>query len=199
MTRPLVVLASGGLDSTVLLAWALKRGPVVALVFETKARPRGERGAERAVFRHLGLREVHRVHAPTGVADWRQGSASRNYVPGRNLFLHASALLLARRVGASGVAAGHLGSDGRSFRDATPAFFRRLEALANAGRARGEDKLRILTPFLAMDKAAVVRLGRRLGAPLDLTWSCYRDGAAPCGRCVACRERAAALMPAAAR
>jgi 7-cyano-7-deazaguanine synthase len=53
--------------------------------------------------------------------------------------------------------------------------------------------VRIELPFAALTDRQVARLGRRLGVPLDLTWSCYRDGAEPCGRCPACRDRRDAL------
>ena len=86
---------------------------------------------------------------------------------------------------ARAVVAGHNKSDASHFPDARGAFFRRLRALS--------DGVRILCPFSAMTDAQVVRLGGRLGVPLDLTWSCYRDGPAPCGRCPACRDRRAAL------
>ena len=77
--------------------------------------------------------------------------------------------------------AGHNLSDAASFDDATPSYFRRIESLG-----RG---IRILLPFARYTDADVIALGTRLGVPLGLTWSCYRDGARPCRRCSACRGR----------
>jgi 7-cyano-7-deazaguanine synthase len=102
-------------------------------------------------------------------------------MPARNLVYHAIALSLAEERGAEVVVAGHNRSDAASFADARPEFFRRLERL-NGGP-------RIVLPFAGLSDAGVIRLARRLGAPLDLTWSCYRDGARPCRRCAACRGR----------
>ena len=83
--------------------------------------------------------------------------------------------------GASAVVAGHNRSDAGIFEDARPGFFRRLERL-NGG-------VRIVLPFRRLTDAEVIRRARRLGAPLELTWSCYRDGPRPCRRCSACRGR----------
>jgi 7-cyano-7-deazaguanine synthase len=77
--------------------------------------------------------------------------------------------------------AGHNRSDAEAFDDARPAFFRRLEGL-NGG-------VRIRLPLARLTDAEVIGRGLRLGAPLGLTWSCYRDGRAPCRRCSACRGR----------
>ena len=48
----------------------------------------------------------------------------------------------------------------------------------------------MLAPLLRLDKKGIVRLARRVGAPLELTWSCYAGGARPCGACDSCRLRA---------
>ena len=52
------------------------------------------------------------------------------------------------------------------------------------------DPIAIVTPLIESTKADIVRLGLELGAPLALTWSCYRGEATPCGRCDACALRA---------
>jgi 7-cyano-7-deazaguanine synthase len=191
-----VVLYSGGLDSTVLLAWALRRGPVATLTLDHPQRPRGEREAAGALLDHFRVRRRHTLAYPTGVPTWIRGGTARGHVPGRNLFQTTAALLLARRLGARWVVAGHLRTDGQSFGDARRPFFDALEELADADRPSRTAHVGILTPFLGLDKAALVGLGRSWQVPLEATWSCYRDGEAPCGTCVACRERARAFTAA---
>lgn len=172
--RKAVTLVSGGIDSAVALAWAQERYQVTALSFEIAGRPRGEAKACEAVIRRARVPHV-RVKTP-----FLKPRAS-GYVPARNLVYHAIALSIAEEQGAAAVVAGHNGSDATAFEDARPAYFRRVESLGNG--------VRILLPFARSTDAEVIALGARLGVPLGLTWSCYRDGARPCRRCSACRGR----------
>jgi 7-cyano-7-deazaguanine synthase len=174
-----VVLVSGGIDSAVALFWARERfARLLAVSFDGAGRPRGEARACAALVRRAGVRHL-RVPAP-----YLRPRAS-GYVPARNLVFHAIALSIAEDAGARAVVAGHNRSDAGMFADARPGFFRRLERL-NGG-------VRILLPFAGLTDAQVIRRGVALGAPLDLTWSCYRDGPRPCGRCSACRGRIESL------
>ncbi|MEK6544187.1 MAG: 7-cyano-7-deazaguanine synthase, partial [Elusimicrobiota bacterium] len=49
--------------------------------------------------------------------------------------------------------------------------------------------IKILTPLIRLDKAGIVRLARRLGVPVERTWSCYSGGKTPCLRCDSCKLR----------
>jgi 7-cyano-7-deazaguanine synthase len=172
--RKAVVLVSGGIDSAVALAWAKERFDVTALSYEVAGRPRPEARAcallaKRAKTRLLRVPTPFLRPRPSG------------YVPARNLVFHAIALSIAEDLGAEAVIAGHNLSDAAAFDDARPSYLRRVESLG-----RG---IRILLPFARYTDAEVIALGRRLGVPLELTWSCYRDAARPCRRCSACRGR----------
>lgn len=195
-----LVLLSGGPDSAVLLAWAKRRGPVAILEMDYPGRPAKERQAAARLTRHYKIRERYQAtlaHQPGTVVV--RGRRDRGYIPGRNLAFHANALSAARQAGAARIAAGHLGGDGESFRDARRGFFDALEHLANRSRQAGEPRVLVLTPFAAATKADVWRQGLDWGVPLAETWSCQRDGPRPCGRCEGCRERADAATAAAAR
>ena len=172
--RKAVVLVSGGIDSAVALAWAKERFHVTALSCEVAGRPRREAKACAAVAKRAKARLIR---VPTPFLRPRDSG----YVPARNLVFHAIALSVAEGLGAEAVVAGHNLSDASHFDDARPSYFRRVESLG-----RG---IRILLPFARYTDADVIALGTRLGVPLGLTWSCYRDGARPCRRCSACRGR----------
>ena len=169
-----IVLVSGGIDSAAALWWARERYRVTALSFDGAARPGGEVKACEAVVKRAGVPHI-RVPAP-----FLRPRAS-GYVPARNLVMHSAAMSIAEDRGAGAVVAGHNRTDAGIFEDARPAFFRRLERL-NGGA-------RIVLPFARMTDAGVIAEASRLGVPLGLTWSCYRDGARPCRRCSACRGR----------
>ena len=176
-----VVLVSGGIDSAVALGWARRRYRPIALSFDVPGRPRGEARACEAVLAAAGVPH-HRVSLPF------LRSRADGWIAGRNLVFHAVASSLASRWRVRTVVAGHNASDARHFLDARPAFF--------SGLRRIVERVRIVLPFAEMTDADVALLGVRLDVPLGLTWSCYRDGARPCGRCAACRERRAALRAA---
>jgi 7-cyano-7-deazaguanine synthase len=107
------------------------------------------------------------------------------YLEGRNLVLIAKTAVLAPRLGADRLVLGLL--EGNPFPDATPEFLAAMTAAVSLGL---KHPLTIATPFSTMHKEDVIRLGRSLGVPLELTLSCANstDGA-PCGRCSKCRER----------
>jgi 7-cyano-7-deazaguanine synthase len=172
--RKAVVLVSGGIDSAVALAWAKERYRVTALSFEVAGRPRREAAACAAIAKRAGA-VLLRVKLPF------LRPRSSGYAPARNLVFHAIALSIAEDRGAEAVVAGHNLSDASWFEDARPAYFRRVESLG-----RG---VRIVLPFARYTDADVITLGVRLGVPLHVTWTCYRDGARPCRRCSACRGR----------
>jgi 7-cyano-7-deazaguanine synthase len=172
--RKAIVLVSGGIDSAAALWWAKSRFHPTALSFDGRNRPRGEVRACARLVRAAGVPHF-RVPAPY------LRSEPSGYVPARNLVIHSIAISIAETLGAVAVVAGHNRSDARIFKDARPGFFRRLEQL-NGGT-------RILLPFAGRTDAEVILEATRLGVPLDLTWSCYRDGRRPCGRCSACRGR----------
>ena len=114
------------------------------------------------------------------------------YVPARNLIFLSVAMGIAEARDADAVYLGINALDYSGYPDCRPEFvesFRRTAALALKRGVEGRP-VDIVTPLIDLTKADIVRLGLEVGAPLELTWSCYLGGDRPCGECDACRLRA---------
>ncbi|MBI3288289.1 MAG: 7-cyano-7-deazaguanine synthase QueC [Elusimicrobia bacterium] len=210
MSRAAVVLLSGGLDSTTSLYWAKSRGyRCVALSVRYGQRHLRELKAARAVARGAGvpLHEVElrlpwlggssltnaRLRLPDlPLAKIGRGGVPSTYVPGRNTIFLALATSLADAVGAGAIVIGANALDYSGYPDCRPPFLGAFSKVAKLGTKRGATgkPLAVLAPLLRLDKKGVVRLARKVGAPLELTWSCYAGGSRPCGRCDSCKLRA---------
>ena len=112
------------------------------------------------------------------------------YVPFRNANLLAAAASWAEVLGAEAIFVGAVEEDSSGYPDCRREFYDAFEGAIDAG-TRPETSIRIITPIIALQKGDIVRRGLALGAPLDLTWSCYRNSDKPCGNCDSCalRER----------
>jgi 7-cyano-7-deazaguanine synthase len=196
------VLFSGGLDSAVLLARELEDGPVQPI--HVRAGLAWEEAEARAIRRILAAPpfagrvapsvtlaiDMRDVYPPTHWAVTGHPPAYNTpdedvYLEGRNIVLISKAAILCARLRIDRLALGLLSSN--PFPDATPAFF---DAMARAMSLGLQWKLTIATPLSTMHKADVIRMGRKLHVPLELTLSCMNpSGDKPCGRCSKCRER----------
>ena len=106
------------------------------------------------------------------------------YVPFRNAHFLAVAVSWAEVLGAEKVYIGAVEPDSSGYPDCRPAYYRAFNEVIRAGTKEG--KIEIVTPLIAMRKAEIVRLGLELGAPFDLTWSCYSREDQACGVCDSC-------------
>ena len=205
-----VVLASGGLDSTVTAALAREAGHELlwltvdygqrhAIEVERARQVAAAMGAAKHTVLMLNLRALA-GSALTGdlpvPKDRHSAERSRGipvtYVPGRNLVLLSLAAAHAEAEGASLIYFGANVLDYSGYPDCRPEFIRAFEAAVNAGtKAAAEGAtLRVHAPLLEMTKADIIRTGIRLGAPLHLTHSCYDPvGDLACGRCDSCLIR----------
>ncbi|MFB3814721.1 MAG: 7-cyano-7-deazaguanine synthase QueC [Terriglobales bacterium] len=118
------------------------------------------------------------------------------YVPFRNANLLAAAVSWAEVLGAEKVFAGAVEQDSSGYPDCRPAFYRAFNEVIRAGTREG--RIEVLTPLIAMRKAEIVRLGLEVGAPFDLTWSCYSREDRACGVCESCVLRLRAFAEAGA-
>jgi 7-cyano-7-deazaguanine synthase len=211
MSKKAVVLFSGGLDSTTALCWALSRGyKCLAVSFNYGQRHARENAAARAIARRLGVKlyeiklafpwfaSCSLVNRKLKLPDVKlskigaKAAIPSTYVPGRNLVFAAAGFSLADAEHASAVVLGPNVVDYSGYPDCRPQFYRALQKAAAFGTRSGAGgkKIKLLTPLIRLSKAGIIKLAARLEAPLELTWSCYRGGTAPCGRCDSCKLRA---------
>ena len=118
-----------------------------------------------------------------------QESAEAVWVPGRNLVLIAIGAAWAEKLGAGRLVTGFNAEEAATFPDNSREF---VEVAGKALGYSSNGRVKLLAPLAGLDKSGIVKLGRCLGVPLELAWSCYRGGETPCGRCESCQRRAAA-------
>lgn len=205
-----VVLLSGGLDSTTVLAHAISQGyEVVALTVQYGQRHSREINSAKAVARHYGIEQhvmldldlsylrksaltSREVEVP--VRESAEGIGDEipvTYVPARNLLMLSLAAGLCETEGGQAIFIGANSVDFSGYPDCRPEFFRAFEEVLRVGTKAGVESrpIWIEAPILRMSKADIVRLARKLNAPLELTWSCYNGGEAACGHCESCLLR----------
>jgi 7-cyano-7-deazaguanine synthase len=119
------------------------------------------------------------------------------YVPFRNAHFLAVAVSWAEVLGAAKVYIGAVEPDSSGYPDCRPAYYRAFNEVVRLGTKDGQ--IEIVTPLIAMPKAEIVRLGLELGAPFDLTWSCYSREDRACGVCDSCLLRLRAFATAGAK
>ncbi|MFI5231007.1 MAG: 7-cyano-7-deazaguanine synthase QueC [Gemmatimonadales bacterium] len=210
--RPAVLLLSGGLDSTTLLALATSEGYAVsALTFRYGQRHGVEIERARAaaakyrVLRHvvadIDMRQFG-GSALTSDIDVPKDRSARElghgipvtYVPARNTIFLSFALAWAEVLGSTEIFIGVNALDYSGYPDCRPEFIRAFEAmakLATKAGVEGTGPVSVRTPLMAMTKREIIALGLSLGVDYAMTTSCYDpapDGAA-CGRCDACQLR----------
>ena len=116
------------------------------------------------------------------------------YVPFRNAHFLAVAVSWAEVLGATKVYIGAVEPDSSGYPDCRPAYYEAFNRVVKMGTKEGN--IEIVTPLIAMRKAEIVRLGLELGAPFDLTWSCYSREDRACGVCDSCSLRLRAFQSA---
>jgi 7-cyano-7-deazaguanine synthase len=109
------------------------------------------------------------------------------YVPARNTIFLSFALSYAEAIGAKMIFIGANAIDFSGYPDCRPQYYRAFQKVIQEGTK--VKKIKVRTPLINMTKAQIIRLGYKLGAPLELTWSCYKGGSKPCGVCDSCRLR----------
>lgn len=207
MDKKAVVLLSGGLDSTTVVAKAMAEGyRVYALSFDYGQRHDVELDAARrvakafAVAEHkivpINLRAIggsaltdDRMSVPTEEAD----GIPLTYVPARNTVFLSIALGWAEVLQAHDIFIGVSAVDYSGYPDCRPEYIAAYEQMANLATKMGVEgeRLRIQTPLIDLSKSETIALGVQLGVDYGLTVSCYQadDQGRACGVCDSCRLR----------
>ncbi len=209
---PAVVLLSGGLDSTTVLALAKRDGySPYAMTFRYGQRHSVEIEAARRVAQAMGV--AKHVVVDIDLRQWGGSALTADvevpkdrdvdhavdvipvtYVPARNTIFMSFALAWAEVLGADAIFIGVNALDYSGYPDCRPEYVTAFEAMANLATAagvQGTQRLRIHAPLQHLTKAQIVTLGHELGVDYSLTTSCYDPSPAgiSCGHCDACQLR----------
>jgi 7-cyano-7-deazaguanine synthase len=208
-----VVLLSGGMDSGVCAAVAARETEPAALhvSYGQRTEERERRAFEQIcdrlnINRRMAIRNdvlsriggsaltdpgiaVPEAHGQIG-----QAGIPVTYVPFRNAHFLAAAVSWAEILGATRVYIGAVEQDSSGYPDCRPAYYQAFQQVVNAGTREGG--IEIVTPLIALRKAEIVKLGLKVGAPFDLTWSCYSREDKACGVCESCVLRLRAFSEA---
>jgi 7-cyano-7-deazaguanine synthase len=111
-----------------------------------------------------------------------------SYIPFRNAHLLSIATSWAEVIGANRIYIGAVAEDNSGYPDCRPEFYEAFGRAIDLG-TRPETKIEIVTPVIRLRKSEIVKLGVELGAPLDLSWSCYKREDVACGECDSCALR----------
>lgn len=206
-----VILLSGGLDSTVMLALALEqKRHCYTISFDYNQRHRIELESATAIAEHYKVPHqrikidptcfassalVSKDHIPVNrtLHEIAAGGIPSTYVPARNSIFLAYALGYAELVEAEEIYFGCNIMDRNAYPDCRPAFVEAFQNLINfATKQSVESKPpKLMTPLIDLNKNEIIQQGVRLKAPIHLSFSCYNPTAEdlPCGQCDACVGR----------
>ena len=208
-----VCLVSGGMDSCVTAAIANEENEQIAFLHVSYGQRTEAR--ERLAFDNLAghFNVTQRLAASieylkeiggSSLTDQRIRVAEANllskeiptsYVPFRNSHLLAIATSWAEVICASRIYIGAVAEDSSGYPDCRPEFYEAFQRTIDAG-TRPDTNIEIITPIIHLRKSEIIKRGLELGAPLELTWSCYQSEGLACGRCDSCALRLRAFAEA---
>lgn len=209
MKNKAVVLLSGGLDSAVALYHAMDKGhDCHCLTFDYGQRHGKEVSLARAIARAAGAKLTimkldlpwkgsslldKKQSLPSGrsAGKIRSGGIPTTYVPARNTLFLSAAASFAEALGASSIFIGAHYEDSSGYPDCRKEYLEAFDKVVRLGtKAGGENRLSVKYPLIGLTKSGIIEEGRRLGVPFEITWSCYKGGRKPCGKCDSCVLRA---------
>ena len=212
-SRLAVCLVSGGMDSCVTAAIANEDADGLAFLHVSYGQRTEQR--ERRAFEELADHYKVRQRLVVSLEHLAQIGGSSltdkgmevtpaslgavgiptSYVPFRNAHLLSVATSWAEVIGARTIYIGAVAEDSSGYPDCRPEFYDAFQQVITRG-TKPETHIEIRTPVIAMKKSEIVELGRKLNAPFELTWSCYRESDKACGDCDSCALRLRAFRKA---
>ncbi len=213
MKKTAIILLSGGLDSTTVLAIAKAQGFALhalsfdygqrhAIELEAAKRVAASMGVERHTIVPMDLRVFGGSSLTADIAVPKHDSVAEmdvgipiTYVPARNIIFLSYALACAEVAGAGDIFLGVNAIDYSGYPDCRPDFIAAFEQMANKGVAaavEGNMPIKLHTPLITMSKAEIIKEGLRLGVDYGQTHSCYdpAPNGEACGQCDSCLLRA---------
>ena len=205
MKNKAIVLLSGGLDSATTLYLAKAKGyECFCLIFDYGQRHKKEIESAKKIACKAGCaQEIIKIAMPwkgSSLLDASglpaggvgKGKIPSTYVPGRNIIFLSFALSYAEAIGAKAIFIGAHAQDYSGYPDCRPEFYQAFSKVIATGTKAGVEKrnISVETPLINLSKWEIITTGERLGVPFKLTWSCYKGGKTPCGKCDSCYYRA---------
>lgn len=210
MLKKAIVLLSGGLDSSTVLALARSKGYecyCLSFVYGQKNSFEIEAAKKLAkiyqakehiiididltVFTSSSLTSALKVPEYQDLGHLKNGEVPNTYVPGRNTILLAYAFAYAESLGIADIFIGCNSVDYSNYPDCRPEYIEKYEQTINLAKARVDGNIKIHAPLLHLSKSEIIILGRSLGVDYSLTTSCYNpdEDGHPCAGCDACLLR----------
>lgn len=197
-----IVLLSGGIDSATMLYASKKNGfKPHALIFDYGQKHKKEiLFAKRLAKKSCTPFKIVKLPFPWKGSSLLDGKMPipvgrsvteikkripSTYVPARNMIFLSIAASFAESIKAKAIFIGAHTEDYSGYPDCRKEFFDLFNKVVARGTKIGS-KLKIYAPFVYMKKSKIIKTGLKLGVPFGLTWSCYKGGKAPCGRCESC-------------
>ena len=208
-----IVLVSGGMDSCVTAAIANSENDELAFLHVSY----GQRTEKRELQAFEALADHYRVDLRLVIslehlaqiggssltdlsiavtpANLNSREIPSSYVPFRNSHLLAAAVSWGEVINANAIYIGAVAEDSSGYPDCRPEFYVAFQNVIDLGTKPGTN-IRVRTPVIHLKKSEIVRSGLELGAPLELTWSCYQASERACGNCDSCALRLRAFREA---
>lgn len=208
-----VCLVSGGMDSCVTAAIANEENEEIAFLHvsygqRTEARERlafdnladyfevnKRLAASIAYLKDIGGSSLTDERMTVAEANLAAREVPTSYVPFRNSHLLAIATSWAEVIGATRIYIGAVSEDSSGYPDCRPEYYEAFQQAIDVGTRPGTN-IEIVTPIIHLRKSEIIKRGLELGAPLELTWSCYQSEDIACGRCDSCALRLRAFAQA---
>jgi 7-cyano-7-deazaguanine synthase len=212
-SRLAVCLMSGGMDSCVTAAIAAQESDELAFLHVSYGQRTAtrERRAFEAIANHfkvtkrmivslehlaqIGGSSLTDENIAVASAGLSASGIPTSYVPFRNAHLLSIATSWAEVIRAGSIYIGAVAEDSSGYPDCRPEFYEAFQRVIFLG-TKPETQIEIRTPVIAMKKFEIVTLGQELGAPLELSWSCYKESEQACGDCDSCALRLRAFRTA---
>jgi len=207
MTEKVVVIYSGGMDSFTVLNKALKDGKeIFALSFDYGQRHVKELECASSVCNSLNVHHkvidisaINQLLTGSSLTDdidipeghYEAESMKSTIVPNRNMILLSLAVAYAVSVGASQVYYGAHSGDHAIYPDCRPEFVQKMNDVCMIANY---ESVEIFSPYLNVNKTAILTDGLSMGLDYSNTWTCYNGREKACGKCGACQERLEAFQ-----